>query len=76
MIQAPRGDFDLPDGSVKESSTRQPKEASAKDESPVTASHRQGELVFLMVSFHTARQDLAAEIRTLSSPQERRERNA
>lgn len=50
-----RADFELQEeGSVKDvkdasTTSRQPTEAAAKDESPITASLRQGELIFLMV---------------------------
>lgn len=61
MAEAPRAEFELPEGSVKNATSQPQSTAAAKDESPITASHRQGELIFMMVRGHTARQNLAAE---------------
>ena len=59
--QAPRADFELPEGSVKDASTRRPEETdAARVETPITASHRQGELIFLMVRAY-ARQVLTVK---------------
>ncbi len=49
MIRAPAADNAVPEGSAQDASTPGARQAPPKDESPLTPSYRQGELLFLMV---------------------------